>query len=101
MYHAPVTRVCSATMFTPVPFGVQMAWLSCNRSGKPPDVTRVPPVIHCAVTHGTGEPLTLKGQPAIIQGSGCCTVGWPETVTRGLGTRACALPPCIQSTVAP
>src|SRR5258706_11002137 len=29
------------------------------------------------------------------------TVGWPITVTRGLGTVGCAWPPCEQSTVAP
>src|SRR5438552_13874507 len=29
------------------------------------------------------------------------TVGWPPTVTRGLGTVGCACPPCAQVTVAP
>lgn len=48
---------------TGVPFGTQTAWLSSSTSGWPPDVTRVAPIIHCAVTHGVGEPPVTIGQP--------------------------------------
>jgi hypothetical protein len=41
-------------MFTPVPFGAQTAWLSCNSKAIPPDLTRVAALVHCAVTQGVG-----------------------------------------------
>jgi hypothetical protein len=101
VHHVPFTRICVATMLTPVPFGTQIAWLSWSRSGIPLDRTRVAAVTHCAVTQGTGDPLTLNMHPAMVHGFGCCTVAWLETLTRGFGTVACACPVCMQSTVAP
>jgi hypothetical protein len=63
--YVAVTRVCVITTISGVPVGVQMAWLSSNKSGCPLDVTRVAAVIHCAVTQG---PLAVGGggnvQPA-------------------------------------
>ena len=84
-----------------MPFGAQIAWLSISTNGCPLEVTRVAATIHCAVTHGTGPPLTLNGQPATTYGAAIVTVGWPLTSTRGFGTVGCAWPPCAQSTVAP
>ena len=78
-----------------------MAWLSINTSGWPLEVTRVAATTHCAVTQGTGEPLTLNGQPAMVYGALITTVGCPLTSTRGLGAVGMAEPPCAHSTVAP
>ena len=59
-----------------VPVGVQMAWLSSNNTGCPFDMTRVAPVIHCAVTHG---PFPAEGggiaHPATVYGLSCITIG--------------------------
>ena len=46
VHHMPLTRTCVTTMFKPVPFGAQTAWLSCNRIGAPPASTRVAAVTH-------------------------------------------------------
>ncbi|HPE50969.1 MAG TPA: hypothetical protein PLS83_05685 [Methanothrix soehngenii] len=46
------------TIFSPVPVGAQMAWLSCRSKGIPPDLTLVEALIHWAVTHG---PLATEG----------------------------------------
>src|SRR4029077_10582333 len=62
--HCAFTRNCVSTMFTPVPFGTQIAWLSCSNTGKPPESTRVAAVIHWAVTHGIGVTPATNGQPA-------------------------------------
>jgi hypothetical protein len=82
--------------------GAQMAWLSSKSSGTPFDKTRVAEVTHCAVTQG---PLAAGGggsvQPATTYGLARVTVGWPLTITRGLGTVGCACPACEQRTVAP
>lgn len=37
-----------------------------SNSGIPLEVTRTEPVTQLAVTQGTGEPDTLKGQPAMV-----------------------------------
>ena len=58
-----------------VPFGAQMAWLSCRSTGIPLALTRVAAVTHCAVTHGEGLLLTLNGQPAMVYGAGWVTMG--------------------------
>jgi len=63
---------------------------SWSKSGKPLERTRVAAVNHCAMTQGTGPPLTLNGQPVTIHGFGCCTVNWLDTLTRGFRTVACA-----------
>jgi hypothetical protein len=66
MLYIPFTRTWVATIDTGVPFGAQTAWLSWSSTGMPIERTRTAPVTHCAVTHGTGDPETLKGQPAIV-----------------------------------
>jgi hypothetical protein len=53
-------------MATGVAFGRQLAWLSISNTGMPSAKTRVAPVVQIAVTQGTGEPDTLKGQPVIV-----------------------------------
>lgn len=73
-----------------VPLGAQRAWLSNRSSGCPFDVTRVADVIHVAVRHGDGTPLTLNAQPATIQGGATAVVGCALTSTRRLGTIGCA-----------
>src|SRR5579871_4929129 len=89
-------------MSSGVPLGAQMAWLLSTTSGCPLDVTRVEPTSHCPLTQG---PLAAGGggraQPATTYGAMIVTVGWPLTVTRGLGAVGCACPPCEHSTVAP
>jgi hypothetical protein len=65
IHQIPFTLICVTMMFSPVPVGEQIAWLSCNSTGIPPARTRVAAVIHCAVTQG---PLPLGGtneHPAI------------------------------------
>lgn len=85
--HIAVTRVWVVTIISGVPLGVQTAILLCTKSGCPFDITRVVPVVHCAVTQG---PLATVGggsvQPATIYGAESVTVGMPETTTRALGT---------------
>jgi hypothetical protein len=92
LLYIPETLVWVATINRGVPFGVQMAWLSNNNTGIPFDRMRVAPVTHWAVTHGTGLPETLKGQPATVYGDDWVTMGWPLTVTRGFVTVGCACP---------
>jgi hypothetical protein len=81
-------------MINGVPVGAQIAWLDTNRSGCPLDVTRTEPVVNCPVTQG---PLPFGGggnaQPATMYGVVISTVGWPLTVTLGLGTVGWATPP--------
>src|SRR5829696_5102822 len=100
--HIPLARTCVARVSNGVPVGAQMAWLSSKSSGTPLDKTRVAEVTHCAVTQG---PLAAGGggsvQPATTYGLARVTVGWPLTITRGLGTVGCACPACEQRTVAP
>ena len=50
-------------MFSGVPVGVQIDWLSCNNTGCPPALTLTAPVTHCAVTQG-GLPEPESAQPA-------------------------------------
>jgi hypothetical protein len=64
MSYIPTTRTCVELTINGVPLGTQVAWLSSNSTGMAFDVTRVADVVHCPVTQGTGEPETLKGQPA-------------------------------------
>ena len=99
--HCAVTRVWVEAIVTGVPFGTQTAWLSTRTSGWPPEVTRGAPVIHCAVTHGVGDPAVTIGQPATTYGAATVVVGMPLTSTRGLGVVGWAWPPWAQSTVAP
>ncbi len=78
-------------MFTGVPLGMQVAWLSWSNTGWPPTSTRVAPVIHWAVTQGKGLPAgVVNGQPATMCGAAKVTTGWPLTITRGLGAVAWA-----------
>lgn len=88
-------------MFSGVPLGTQIAWLSSNNTGIPLDVTRVAAVTQLAVTQGDGEPETLNGQPVTVKGAGMVTMGWPPTNTFGLGEVGWACPPCAHITVAP
>jgi hypothetical protein len=82
--HIALTRAWVATMNNGVPVGAQTAWLSSSSSGCALEVTRVAAVTNCALTQG---PPAFDGsvQPAISHGAGIVTVGWPLTVTRGLG----------------
>jgi hypothetical protein len=68
-----------------VPFGAQTAWLSNSRTGWPLLVTRVAPVIHCAVTQGVVTPPGAKGHAATAYGAVIRTEGCPPTSTRGFG----------------
>jgi hypothetical protein len=83
--HIAVTRVCVVTINSGVPFGAQRAWLSRSSTGCPFDVTRVAAVVHVAVTHGDGAPLTLNAQPATTYGAVIVVIGCPLASTRGLG----------------
>ncbi|WP_156241514.1 hypothetical protein [Microbacterium oryzae] len=58
-------------MFTGVPFGAQVAWLSIMSTGCPPALTRIDADVQVAVTHGMGLVPVMKGQPEIV-----CGVGW-------------------------
>lgn len=53
--------------------------------GWPLEVTRVVPVIHCAVTQGGMKAAGMPGHPATIQGAEMTVEGMPPNVTRGLG----------------
>ena len=85
-----------------MPVGAQVAWLSCNNTGCPLEVTRVAALTNCAVTQG---PLAAAGggnvQPAIAYVVGSVTIGWPLTNTRGLGAVGVACPAWEHKTVAP
>jgi hypothetical protein len=61
-------------------------------SGCPPDVTRVVPTVHCAVTHGPPA-FDGSGQPAIVHGDDSVAVGCPPTSTREFGAVGVARPP--------
>jgi hypothetical protein len=65
--------------------GAQTAWLSCNSTGAPIELTRLAPVVHWATTQGTGEPETLNGQAVTVCGALMVTSACPATRTRGLG----------------
>jgi hypothetical protein len=82
----PFTRVWVAATLTGVPFGAQTAWLSWSSTGEPCERTRVAPRTQDAVTQGTGDPLTLKGQPVTLWGPAIVAIGWLLTRTRVLGT---------------
>lgn len=96
------TRACVTAMINGVPVGAHTEVLLCTTSGCPFEVTRVVPLVHCAVAHG---PLAVGGggraQPATTYGAVINTVGWPLTNTRGLGAVGCAWPACEHKTVAP
>jgi hypothetical protein len=68
--YIPITRGCVTAIINGVPFGAHIAWLSMSNTGMPKDLTRIAPVTHWAVTHGTGDPDTLNGQPATTYGAG-------------------------------
>jgi hypothetical protein len=53
------------------------------------------------VTQGTGPPVTLNGQPAIVYGAVIVVTGCPLTITRGFGAVGMAVPACEHKTVAP
>ena len=82
----PNTLGCVTATINGVPVGTQIAWLSISNTGMPFDRTRTDPVTNCAVMQG---PLATMGggsaQPAITYGVGMFTMGWPLTITRGLG----------------
>src|SRR5690606_21825810 len=100
--YMPVTRACVTVIMSGVPLGVQIAWLSNSKTGIPLEVIRLAAVTHCAVIHGKGlPPGVVKGQPAIVYGIGCNTIGCLLTKTLGLGEVGCACPECAHSTVAP
>jgi len=87
VHYVPLARVCVTTTFNGVPFGAQIAWLSCSSTGMLLARTRVAAVIHWPVTHGIGLPGgTVNGQPAIVYGADWVTIGCPLTFTRGLVT---------------
>jgi len=44
--HTPLTRVCVTRIFSPVPVGVQIAWLSFNNTGIPLAQTLVAALTH-------------------------------------------------------
>ena len=90
MSHIPDTLVWETAIIRGVPLGAQIAWLSNNNTGIPFENTRVAPVIQVAVTHGTGEPETLNGHPAIMYGTDWVTTGCPLTSTLGFGVTGCA-----------
>jgi hypothetical protein len=75
-------------------------WPVETTKGWPFEVTRVVPVIHCAATQG-GSGGGTNGQPATTHCADSSTVGWPLTITRGLGDVATACPPWLHITVAP
>ena len=94
-----VTRGCVITIIKGVPVGAHIAWLLCTTSGWPLESTRTLPISQFAVTQG---PLATVGggkvQPAIRYGPAMVTVGWPLTMTRGLGMVGVAWPPWAQIT---
>src|SRR5208283_3705956 len=98
--YSAATRVCATIGSSGVPVGAQIAWPVSSSSGRPLEVTRVAPTVHCAVTHGPGAGGT-NGQPATVQGADNVTEGTPESSTFGFGTVGSAWPPCEQVTVAP
>jgi hypothetical protein len=95
----PVTRVWVPLIKRGVPVGTQVAWLSISKTGAPSEVTRVAKLINCAVTQG---PPATGGRvhPATAYGLSFVTIGCPITITRGLGARGVAWPPCEQVTIA-
>jgi len=86
-----------------VPFGVQTDVLSRRTTGDPIDVTRVAPVVHCAMTQGGQPPDVIAGNvhPATAYGTGTVTMGIPVTVTLGLAAVGSADPAWAHSTTAP
>jgi hypothetical protein len=50
--HVPFTLICVVTIFSPVPEGAQIAWLSWSRTGMPPAFTLVADVTHWPVKQG-------------------------------------------------
>ena len=62
-----------------------MATPVMTTSGWPLEVTRVVPVIHCAVTQGGMKAGGTPGQPATVHGAEMTAEGMLLSVTRGLG----------------
>jgi hypothetical protein len=79
---------------------MHIAVLLNTSKGCPNEVTRVLPVVHCAITHG-GKVDGMPGQPITLHGSGSRQLGMPLSITLGLGTVGMAWPPCVHMTVAP
>lgn len=100
MLYVPVTFVWVDKIRSGVPLGTHVAWLSKSTTGKLSDLTLTATVVHCAVTHGTGEPDTLNGHPVILYGAAMVTIGCSLILTRALNTVGCACPPCTHCTVA-
>jgi len=67
MGYIPFTRICVLAMVKGVPVGVQIAWLSSNKTGCPLAFTRRAALTHGALTQG---PFAAGGggsaQPAIV-----------------------------------
>lgn len=70
-----------------------MATPLMTTSGWPREVTRVVPVIHCAVTQGGMKAGGTPGQPATVHGAEMTREGMLLSVTRGLGAVGMACPP--------
>jgi hypothetical protein len=86
-------------MLSGVPVGVQVARLSCRRTGSPPALTRVAAVVHCAEMHFGVDPGEL--QPETVYVELWVTIFWPLTLTREFDTAGRAWPACEHRTVAP
>ncbi|HEX6740517.1 MAG TPA: hypothetical protein VF079_01815 [Sphingomicrobium sp.] len=91
--HVATTLVCVFTINIGVAVGTHVEVLDWTTSGCPSDSTRWVPDVHCPVTHG---PFPALGggmvQPTMAIGDVTWMLGAPESVTRGLGLVAVAVP---------
>ncbi len=94
-------RVWDAAGTSGVPVGEQTEAPPRMARGWPSDVTLTEPVSQRAETHGPLPMGGAKSHPATLYDSAMVAMGWPETVTRGLGATGWANPPCRHRTVAP
>src|SRR6478752_7364347 len=97
-----ITRVWADLVSRGVAVGTHCATPPRIASGCPADVTRTVPTDQMALTHG---PLATVGGGRVhadtTYGTDSSAVGWPETVTRGLGAAGVAGPWWAQLTSAP
>src|SRR3954447_14905241 len=82
-----------------VPLGTDVPVLLATSSGLPSAITRVAPLVNCAVTHG-GAPVVIVGnwQAATVYCVVSTTTGLPPISTRGTGVTGVPFPRCAHCT---
>ena len=66
LHHDPFTRIWVTTTLSPVPVGTQTAWLSCSKTGTPPERTRTAARHPLGRHAGPAPRREVNAQPATV-----------------------------------